>query len=149
MGIILVIIEHLPGTYLDGAAMRRKDGVPVIALTLRHDRIDNFWFTLLHEFAHVACHLSDDTSLILDDLEIRSFERIEGEADRFAQRCLIPDKIWKNRSAESFEVADVIETASEAGVHPAIVAGRWQREHGDYRKFAKLLGRGEVRRTIV
>jgi HTH-type transcriptional regulator/antitoxin HigA len=28
--------------------------------------------------------------------------------------------------------------------HPAIVAGRWQREHNDYRRFSKMLGRGEV-----
>jgi Zn-dependent peptidase ImmA (M78 family) len=53
------------------------DGVPVIALTLRHDRLDNFWFTLLHEFAHVACHLSPDRQVILDDLDVASSDAIE------------------------------------------------------------------------
>jgi HTH-type transcriptional regulator/antitoxin HigA len=53
LGVILITLEHLPGTFVDGAAICRGDGVPVIALTLRHDRVDNFWFTLLHEIAHV------------------------------------------------------------------------------------------------
>jgi len=50
-GIPLVIVKHLPKTYLDGAALRLGDGRPVVALTLRYDRIDNFWFCLLHELA--------------------------------------------------------------------------------------------------
>ena len=36
------------------AALKLGDGTPVIALTLRYDRIDNFWFCLLHELAHVG-----------------------------------------------------------------------------------------------
>lgn len=143
-GIALVVLRHLAGTYLDGAAMRRRDGVSVIALTLRYDRIDNFWFTLLHEFAHVACHLSDETSMIFDDLELRSEDGIEAEADGFAQRALIPDELWKSVHAD-FGAAEVAQIAKKAKVHPAIVAGRWQREFRDYRKFAKLVGHGEVR----
>ena len=53
-GIPLVIERHLPRTYLDGAALRLGDGRPVVALTLRYDRIDSFWFCLLHELAHVG-----------------------------------------------------------------------------------------------
>ena len=52
-GIVLVIEEHLPGTYLDGAAMMLETGNPVVALTLRYDRLDNFWFVLMHELGHV------------------------------------------------------------------------------------------------
>lgn len=40
-GISMVIEPHLPKTHLDGAAMLVADG----GLTLRHDRLDNFWFT--------------------------------------------------------------------------------------------------------
>jgi HTH-type transcriptional regulator/antitoxin HigA len=39
---------------------------------------------------------------------------------------------------------DIENIAAEAGVHTAVVAGRWQREHSDYRRFSKILGRGEV-----
>lgn len=148
MGIILVILEHLPGTFLDGAAMCRSDGVPVIALTLRHDRLDNFWFTLLHEFAHVACHLSSDRLVILDDLDVVSSEAIEAEADSFARNALIPSEMWMQIHKDS-STEEVLEAAEKAGVHPAIAAGRWRFEHSDYRRFSKLIGRGEVKAALL
>ncbi|RIV87032.1 ImmA/IrrE family metallo-endopeptidase [Aurantiacibacter xanthus] len=147
-GIALVTLEHLPGTYLDGAAMRRNDGVDIIAMTLRHDRLDNFWFTLLHEFCHVSEHLAEDTPLILDDLDLRSSEEIEEEADLFAQDALIPRDIWKKYVTPEMSTEELELIARKAKVHVAIVAGRWQREHSDYRRFAKKLGRGEVRRQF-
>ena len=145
IGIILIIMEHLPGTYLDGAALCRADGAPVIALTLRHDRIDNFWFTLLHEFCHVSEHLKEDRTLIIDDLELKSADEIEDEADRFAQEALIPLEIWDAEASTDMGTEEVVQLAELAEVHPAIVAGRWQRENNDYRRFARMLGRGEVR----
>ena len=147
IGIILVTLEHLPGTFLDGAAMCRSDGVPIIALTLRHDRLDNFWFTLLHEFAHVVSHLSRDRQVILDDLDVTSAEVIEAEADSFARNALIPPAIWKQIDKNS-STEEVLEAAEKAGVHPAIAAGRWRFEHSDYRRFSKLIGRGEVKTAL-
>ena len=47
-GINLVVEPHLPKTYLDGAVILKKEENPIIGLTIRHDRLDNFWFTLLH-----------------------------------------------------------------------------------------------------
>ena len=58
-GIILIVAPHLANTYLDGAAMLMKDGTPVVRMTVRYDRLDNFWFCLLHELTHVARHLSE------------------------------------------------------------------------------------------
>lgn len=148
LGIILVILPHLPGTHLDGAAIRRpKDGVPVIALTLRRDRIDNFWFTLLHELAHVAFHLTDDRACIVDELEIGSSEAIETEADELAGTALIPDELWDAWDIKGTYtgIADILAFARKMEVNPAIVAGRWQKTHRDYRKFSKLLGHGTVR----
>jgi len=144
-GIVLISLEHLPGTYLDGAAMLRNDGAPIIAMTLRHDRIDNFWFTLIHEYCHVAKHLMEGRSLIIDDLELKSSDEIESEADAFAQEALIPAEIWNATAQADIQMEDVVRIAKQASVHPAIVAGRWQREHNDYRRFSKVLGRGEVR----
>jgi HTH-type transcriptional regulator/antitoxin HigA len=148
LGIVFIALEHLPGTFLDGAAMCRGDGVPVIALTLRHDRLDNFWFTLLHEFCHVAYHLNPDRQVILDDLDVASSDAIEAEADAFAMNALIPPAIWGSINANS-STEDVLEAASKAGVHPAIAAGRWRFEHSDYRRFSKLIGRGEVKKALL
>lgn len=148
LGIILVILPHLPGTHLDGAALRRpKDGAPIIALTLRRDRIDNFWFTLLHELAHVAFHLTDDRACIVDELDIGSSEAIETEADELAGTALIPDELWDAWDVKGTYtgIADILAFARKMEVNPAIVAGRWQKTHRDYRKFSKLLGHGTVR----
>jgi HTH-type transcriptional regulator/antitoxin HigA len=148
MGIILIILEHLPGTFLDGAAMCRSDGVPIIALTLRHDRLDNFWFTLLHEFVHAVCHLSRNRQMILDDLDVSSSEVIEAEADLLARNALIPPALWNLIDKDS-SVEEVLKAAEKAGVHPAIAAGRWRFEHSDYRRFSKLIGRGEVKAALM
>lgn len=147
-GVAFVVLEHLPGTYLDGAAMCRRDGTPVVAVTLRHDRVDNFWFTLLHEFAHVCCHLSEDRRVILDDLEVSSTDGIEAQADAFASDALIPKELWDSHISERSTAEDLMLVASMANVHPAIAAGRWQYRYGDYRRFSKLLGRGEVREAL-
>src|ERR1044071_7576095 len=74
-GISVVIMPPLPGTFLDGAAMASPSGVPVVGLTLRHDRIDNFWYTLLHELAHVCLQfkiLINTHAAFVDDMEIQS-----------------------------------------------------------------------------
>ena len=145
MGIVLVKLEHLPGTHLDGAVMRRSDGVPVIALTLRRNRIDNFWFTLLHECAHLSLHLRDVSDLIVDDLEISSSDIVEREADEEAQKALIPNGLWRPDKMGKFaSIADINALARAAEVNPAIVAGRWQKKNNDYRKFSRLLGHGLV-----
>ena len=74
-GIALVIVRHLNKTYLDGATLRLGDGRPVIGLTLRYDRIDNFWFCLLHELAHVGRHLDrKQGDTFIDDLTLRKME---------------------------------------------------------------------------
>jgi HTH-type transcriptional regulator/antitoxin HigA len=146
--IVLVILDHLPGTFLDGAAICRGDGAPVIALTLRHNRLDNFWFTLMHEYAHVACHLSEDTKVILDDLDVNSSDGIEEQADEFARNALIPADLWERHSSADMSIDDVFSLAEEACVHHAIVAGRWRWENDDYRRFSRLLGRGEAKEAF-
>ena len=83
-GIPLVVEPHLPKTRLDGAAMLSSKGRPVIGLTIRHDRIDNFWFTLVHELIHVQEHLTTDSETFIDDIESGpgSDPRERGRQDR-------------------------------------------------------------------
>ena len=100
-GIGLEHVNHLPKTHLDGAALRLPDGRPVIGLTLRYDRIDNFWFTLVHELAHIGLHFDDcdEETGFVDDHSLRGVEssgsdKTEQEADQWAQNALIPPEIW-------------------------------------------------------
>ena len=70
-GIRFVVLRHLSWTYLDGAALRGPDRAPVVALSLRHDRLDHFWFSLTHELAHIMLHLDDEACVLLDDISLR------------------------------------------------------------------------------
>ena len=149
-GIALVIEQHLPRTHLDGAALRLGNGRPVIGLTLRYDRIDNFWFSLMHELAHVGLHLDngEDESFI-DDLSLNVTDPLEKEADRHARDALIPPEIWEsNPVRERATVLEVYDLAQEVGVHPAVIAGRVRYEKGNYRLLSQLVGSGKVRRQF-
>ena len=155
-GVGLEYVDHLPRTHLDGAALRLPDGRPVIGLTLRHDRIDSFWFTLLHELGHVGRHLgaNSDEAGFVDDLSLRGVESgggdtTEQEADDLAQDALIPSEIWNNGIIlENPGPMAVLQMASQAQVHPAIIAGRVRYELSNYRLLSQFVGTGEVRRQF-
>ena len=146
-GIALVVERHLPRTHLDGAALCRQGGRPVIGLTLRYDRIDNFWFSLMHELAHVGLHLDcDENELFIDDLSLTGEDPLEEEADRTARDALIPPEVWAfNPVRERATILAVYDLAREVGVHPAVVAGRVRHERGNYRLLSQLVGSGKVR----
>ncbi|MDQ2823697.1 MAG: ImmA/IrrE family metallo-endopeptidase, partial [Pseudomonadota bacterium] len=121
-GITLVIEKHFKRTFLDGAAMLDKER-PIVALTLRHDRVDNFWFALLHELAHVAKDLNPENPVFIDDLDRKNAHSVETEADAIAQEALIPEKSWElAKVRRSLSSEDAIAFADEISVHPAIVA---------------------------
>jgi HTH-type transcriptional regulator/antitoxin HigA len=153
-GIALEYVPYLPRTHLDGAALQSHEGRPVVGLTLRYDRIDNFWYTLLHELAHVGLHLGDGSGKggFVDDHSLRGLDSDNGgskeqEADRWAQDALIPPEVWENGILmEDPSPMAVIGMASQAGVHPAIIAGRVRYLSGNYRFLSQFVGTGEVRR---
>jgi HTH-type transcriptional regulator / antitoxin HigA len=68
-GVPLITLNSLPKTYLDGACFKSPSNRPVIAMTLRHDRMDNFWFTLVHEIGHLFLHLDKDNFAFFDETE--------------------------------------------------------------------------------
>lgn len=147
IGVPVVIEPRLSGTHLDGAAILDLDGSPVIGLTLRIDRLDNFWFTLFHELAHVMKHLSSPGDAFLDRLEDHeATEALELEANRIARDALIPRAAWRRSEVAVAPTRQrILNLAQELSVHPAIVAGRVRRETGNYRVFSDLVGTHEVR----
>lgn len=135
-GIHLVTEAHLDKTYLDGAVCIADDGNPVVALTLRHDRLDNFWFSLMHELAHIALHIDSNTKWFLDDLDAEGGDEQEQEADAMAGEALIPSDKWQAELV--FAAGDVQALAGELQVCPEIIAGRLRHERKDQRLFGKL-----------
>ena len=149
-GIALVIEPHLPPTRLDGAAMIGRSGAPVIGLTVREDRLDNFWFTLIHELVHAWKHLDQENHRAIADENIekraKASNDIEHEANETAAELLIDKATWRRSHAHlSPTVQTIQEFATRMQISPAIVAGRVRRERDNYSLFTKLVGYRTVR----
>ena len=146
-GIILVIERHLPETHLDGAAVMAARHRPVIGLTIRYDRVDNFWFCLIHELAHLSLHLRDEADGFYDDLDTETGDDMsEREADALAGEALIPGGAWAQSPARNLRSPDAARHLAERlRIHPSIVAGRMRHEAKNFRILNQLVGRGEVR----
>ncbi len=160
-GIILVIEKHLPKTYLDGAAMLSHEGVPIVGLTLRYDRLDYFWFTLFHELGHVYCHLFDIENIHVnyfdqdssedhheaDQINRYSGDESEKQAKRYATEFLIEPKTWENcLSRYTVSKESVLADAKRLGIHPSIIAGRIRKDRNDFSLLNDLIGQGELRK---
>lgn len=154
-GVHLVCLKHLPKTHLDGAALQLGDGTPVVGLTLRYDRLDNFWFCLLHELAHIGRHMDGNKAeAFVDDLTLRDVEGVqrdvrEEEADEWAENGLIPEDVWStSRVKDAPSSLAVVELAQRLSIHPAIIAGRIRHETKNFRLLSHFVGTGEVRRQF-
>ena len=149
-GIALQTVRHLSRTYLDGAALLATDGRPVVGLTLRYDRVDNFWFTLLHELAHVMLHLDEENPVFPDDMSLRGINLAEGQreadADDAAEDALIPPGEWEASGlSQRANAASVVSFAQKWHIHPAIVAGRVRHEKRNFRLLSQFVGTNTIR----
>lgn len=152
-GIVLVIEKHLQQTYLDGAAMLSEEGFPVIGMTLRHNRIDNFWFVLFHELAHVYLHLLTNKFPVFLDEKIGegddTDDPLENEANNFARNTLITPEKWAACVSPVMTTPKAVEIdAKNLDIHPAILAGRIRFEKKDYTILNSFLGHGQVRQLF-
>ena len=149
-GIQLVVEAHLSRTHLDGAAILLRNVHPVIGMTLRFDRLDNFWFVLMHELAHIALHYDSGVLEFYDDLQSEGHDKLEREADELAGEALIPRDAWEKSPASKLRSQGAAEhLARTLRIHPAIVAGRVRKEFGSYRVLNQLVGQGQVRRQFA
>jgi HTH-type transcriptional regulator/antitoxin HigA len=149
-GIVLIVERHLPGSYLDGAAMLADGKIPVVGLTLRHDRLDNFWFVLMHELGHVFQHLFDGLRFdFFDEEDGNDGDAIEADADKFALDALIPEALWDQCLSRFALSEEAVRIDAEAiGIDPSIIAGRIRKERGNYTILNDLVGRGQVRSQL-
>jgi HTH-type transcriptional regulator / antitoxin HigA len=129
VGVRLVIVEALPRTQIDGA-MFWIETEPVVALSVRFDRIDSFWYTLAHELSHVLNGDAQSVDLaIAENSRSLSTDEIEGRADRQAGELLIPrDKLQSFilRTRPHYSKERIKQFAMRIGVHPGIVVGQLQ-----------------------
>jgi HTH-type transcriptional regulator / antitoxin HigA len=155
-GIRFVVVETLPAAKIDGACFWLGQTSPVVAMSLRHDRNDNFWFVLRHELEHVR--LGHGKRQVYLDAELdgeragtaNTLPEEERLANEAAADFCIPRgqlKAFVDRKAPLFSERDMIGFARSLGVHPGLVAGQLQHVTGRYERFRQHLSK--VRAHII
>ena len=143
-GVRFIIVEGLPGSKIDGVCVW-LDGQPVIGMTLRLDRVDNFCFVLRHEIEHVLrCDGREMTFAPVDEFGAEVAEdtrECELIADREAQEFCVPSAMLESfiaRKSPFISERDVLSFAARIEIHPAVVVGQIQnrtKKFGWLRKY--------------
>ncbi|MBI5117628.1 HigA family addiction module antidote protein [Candidatus Poribacteria bacterium] len=148
-GIRFLILEHLPHTKIDGAAFWLDRGKPVIALSMRYDRIDYFWFTLSHELGHIKRR--DGLEAVILDIELvgkegEPSERMldsERQANSFATEFLIDQSQLRDfiaRVHPLYSARKILDFAAHNKAHPGIVVGQLQfRKELKWESYRRML----------
>jgi len=129
-GIRFVVIEPLASGKLDGATLWLDPKSPVIATSVRHDRIDNFWHTVFHEMVHV----SRGDALVVDATVEAGTPRLpldmaEDQANRGAAEILVPQnelESFVRRSSPLYSRQLIVQFAHRVKMHPGIIVGQLQ-----------------------
>ena len=149
-GIRFVIVEALSSSKIDGVCFWLDDFSPVIGLTLRFDRIDNFWFVLRHELEHVIQRHGRSAAMFDAELEgdragtgddIAEEERVANDAA--ASFCVPREKLDRfiARKSPFLTERDILGFSRTVGVHPGLVAGQLQHRTKRYDRFRKHLAK--------
>lgn len=159
-GVRLVVVESLPSAKIDGVCMWINDNTsPVVGLSARFDRIDNFWFVLRHELEHVlngdgkgemlSGHIDTDltgkragTEESLPGIEVRA----NTAAANFCVNTNLMDAFF-NEHNPYFSERKLVEFASDLKVHPGIVAGQLQHRSQRHDRFRSHLSK--VRQHLI
>jgi HTH-type transcriptional regulator/antitoxin HigA len=147
-GVRFVIVQALPGAKIDGVCFWIKNGTaPVIGMSLRFDRVDNFWFVLRHEIEHVLRGDGKSAAMIDADLEDTDSSALPPEevaANGAALDFCVPKHEmdeWIARKAPYFSEKDLIGFARRIRVHPGLVAGQLRKRTGNYKLFTRYLAK--------
>lgn len=135
-GVRFLIVETLPATKIDGVCLWLDATSPVIALSLRFDRIDAFWHTLLHECAHVK-HKDGLTGEVVLDVDLVGDDSVpsstkpaeEVRADEFASNFSVPKAEldgFISRVKPLFSKTRIQGLAAKLNIHPGLVVGQLQ-----------------------
>jgi HTH-type transcriptional regulator/antitoxin HigA len=145
-GVRYVVVETLPKANIDGVCFWLDKKSPVIGMTIRHDRIDNFWFVLRHEIEHLLQKDGQSNELSSDMVDMDLDKDVDG---------LPPEEIRANHAGadfcadqeaiESFYLRkypdmserDTLGLARRLQRHPGIVVGQLQRRMDRYNWLSK------------
>lgn len=140
-GIRLVFVE-CPRSKIDGVCTWIDKESPVIGMTLRFDREDNFWFVLRHELEHVLQGYEERAKLDDDIFATSSVSDSEKEANLEAQEFCAPERLTKQFIEESkgrFVEEEAIAFAECHNLLPSALAGQIRHKLSRYNILNKLL----------
>jgi HTH-type transcriptional regulator/antitoxin HigA len=124
-GVRFVVVESLPGSKIDGVCFWLDKNAPVIGMSLRFDRIDNFWFVLRHEIEHVLN--GDGKKKPIVDPNATDIPQEEVRANTAAGNfCIPPEEMYSffHRKNPYFSRRDVVAFARRIKVHPGLIVGQ-------------------------
>jgi len=147
-GVRFVVVEGLPSSEIDGVCFWLNDTSPVIGMSLRFDRIDNFWFVLAHECSHALHGHGKDGAPIIDADLVASIGREIRDEEKIANRdganfCVPQDKMtsFYLRKNPLFAERDVLAFAKRMDVHPGLIVGQLHWRTGRFELLRKHLAR--------
>jgi len=132
-GVRLVFVEGLPNAKIDGVCFWLDKNSPVIGLSLRFDRNDNFWFVLRHEIEHVLRRDGQTEEVIDVDILATGDDQLPPEEvaanEAAADFCIAKSEMdsFIARKAPFFADRDVAGFARRMNVHPGLVVGQIQK----------------------
>jgi HTH-type transcriptional regulator/antitoxin HigA len=142
-GVRFAIVEALPGSKIDGVCFWLNRTSPVVGLSIRFDRIDNFWFVLRHECAHVLHGHGKDEAIIDAELEVAdNVTEEERIANSEAANFCVPHAKMESfflRKKPFFAERDVLAFSKIMKVHPGLVVGQLQKRAGRYELLRRHL----------
>ncbi|MBF8802143.1 ImmA/IrrE family metallo-endopeptidase [Pseudomonas asiatica] len=137
-GVLLVVEPGFKAMKMDGCTFKLAQGTPVIGITIRYNRYDNFWFTLMHELAHISLHYHQLDQAILDDFDENVDSDIETEANIIAKKSLVSTENWRHIWNARTDKRQFLMYCERANMHPAIAAGMLRHQAKDYKLYPEL-----------
>jgi HTH-type transcriptional regulator / antitoxin HigA len=132
MGIRFVVVEALPSTRIDGVALWLDPSSPVIALSIRFDRIDSFWQALGHEISHIKNRDAPvvDTDIVGESRPTPMEQNaVERRADEEAAAMVVDPEEMASfilRVGPLYSRSRINQFANRLVVHPGIIVGQLQ-----------------------
>lgn len=151
LGVRVILLPHFSKTRVDGAACWLDSKSPVIVMSLRYQRMDNFFFTLLHEIGHIVLHVPSDTStFFIDDLNnLEKDNKEEKEANEFAVTNLGLSGVVSSLKFIDITPQILVKKSEEMGIHPSLLIGHLQYENIlTYTSYQKFLNKNKISQMI-
>lgn len=125
-GVILIHTPCLTKAPISGATRWFGD-TPLIQISCRFKRNDNFWFTFFHELGHILLHGKKDVFLEFESGEKLYDKTKEHEANEFAKKMTFSKEL-ENKFLNDYEIThdNILSFAKKYRVHPSLIVGRLQ-----------------------